>query len=166
MAFFWVISLFISDQFESCRYESHSQTHLTHMVFYVIWFVSLLPIYSYMREFLIPDKLRHIFPEIERFRALNRMEILFFSYGSQWSRGPRHWIRGSRIQTRPGRWIFPEHKGPKYDYFTFGREVKPWVLRRRFTARKRTSSRNYSLWSKFVGLFTLYVGSDADDLRC
>ena len=49
---------------------------------------------------------------------------------------------------------------------SFGREVKPWVPCRRFTARKRTSSRNYSLWAKFVGLFTLYVGSDADDLNC
>ena len=49
---------------------------------------------------------------------------------------------------------------------SFGREGKPWVPRRRFTARKRTSSRNYSLWAKFVGVFTLYVGSYADDLKC
>ena len=35
---------------------------------------------------------------------------------------------------------------------SFGKEVKPWVPCRRFTARKGTSSRNYSLWAKFVGL--------------
>ena len=41
---------------------------------------------------------------------------------------------------------------------SFGREVKPCISCRRFTARKRTSSRNKSLWAKFVGLFTLDVG--------
>ena len=30
-----------------------------------------------------------------------------------------------------GRWIFPEHKNPEYDFF--GREIKPWVPCRRFT---------------------------------
>ena len=46
---------------------------------------------------------------------------------------------------------------------SFGWEVKPWAPWRRFTARKRTSA---EIRAKFVGLFTLYVGSDADDLRC
>ena len=48
---------------------------------------------------------------------------------------------------------------------SFGRKVKPWVLCRTFTARKRTSSQNKSLWKKFVGLFTLTVESDDNDLR-
>ena len=40
----------------------------------------------------------------------------------------------------PGRggWIFSERKIPEYDFL---RKVKPWVPCRRFTARKRTSSR-------------------------
>ena len=62
-----------------------------------------------------------------------------------------------------GRWIFSERKNPMT---SFGREVKPWVPCRIFTARKRTSSRNKSLLAKFVGLFTLYVGSEVDHLRC
>ena len=53
----------------------------------------------------------------------------------------RLWIRGSRVRSRPG----------SMDFFqsveilvmtSFEREVKPWVPCRRFTARKRTSSRN------------------------
>ena len=39
-----------------------------------------------------------------------------------------------------GRWIFSESKNP--EYASFGREVKPWGSCRRFTACKRTSSRN------------------------
>ena len=58
------------------------------------------------------------------------MSLVNFKFPSQsrWSRGyhTRHWIRGSRLQTRPG----------SMDYFqsvkilsmtSFGREVKPWV---------------------------------------
>ena len=63
-----------------------------------------------------------------------------------------------------GRWIFQSVK--ILSMTSFGREVKPWVPCRRFTARKRTSNRNKSFWEKIVWLFTLYVGSDADDLRC
>ena len=74
---------------------------------------------------------------------------------------------GSEVRGfKPGRgqWIFPTVKILSKTFF--GREVNPLVPCRRFTARKRTSSRNQSLRAKFVGLFTLYVGSDADDLRC
>ena len=42
-----------------------------------------------------------------------------------------------------GRWIFQSVK--ILSMSTFEREVKPWVPCRRFTARKRTSSRNKSL---------------------
>ena len=45
----------------------------------------------------------------------------------------RHWIRGSRVHTRPGLRT------------SFERDIKPWVLCRSFTARKRTSSRKKSL---------------------
>ena len=60
---------------------------------------------------------------------------------SRWSHGyhTRHWIRGSRVQTR-GRWIFQSVK--TLSMTSFGREVKSWVPCRRFTVRKRTSSRN------------------------
>ena len=61
-----------------------------------------------------------------------------------------------------GRWIFSERKSPEYDFLRKGSKA----VGRRFTARKRISSRNLSLRAKFVGLFMLYVGSDADDLRC
>ena len=75
------------------------------------------------------------------------------------------WIRGSRVRSRPGSMDF--FQSVKILSMTsFGREVKSWVPCRRITARKSTSSRNESLWAKFVGLFTLYVGCDADDLRC
>ena len=36
---------------------------------------------------------------------------------------------------------------------SFGREVKPWVPCCRFTAHKRTSSRNYSLWANVCRTF-------------
>ena len=49
---------------------------------------------------------------------------------------------------------------------SFGREVKPWLPCRRFTARKRTSSRNQSLSANYVGLFTLTLERDSNDLRC
>ena len=42
-----------------------------------------------------------------------------------------------------GRWIFSESKNAEYDLLRKG--SKPWIPRRRFTARKRTSSRNQSL---------------------
>ena len=75
----------------------------------------------------------------------------------------REWIRGSRVQTRPGSMDF--FQNVKILSLTcFGREVKPWVPWRRFTARESTSSRNWSLWAKFVGLFTHAVESDVNDL--
>ena len=48
------------------------------------------------------------------------------------------WIRGSRVRSRPGSidFFFSERKNPEYS--SFGKEVKPWVQCRRFTARKRT----------------------------
>ena len=49
---------------------------------------------------------------------------------------------------------------------SFVGEVKPSVPCSRFTARKITSTRNQSLLAKFVGLFTFYIASDADDRRC
>ena len=70
-----------------------------------------------------------------------------------------------RFDPGRGRWILFQSV-EILSMTSFGREVKPWVLCRRFTARKRTSSWNWSLWAKFVGLFTFYVGSDADHLRC
>ena len=48
---------------------------------------------------------------------------------------------------------------------SFGREVKPWVPCRRFMALKNLKPELEPL-SKFVGLFTLYVESGANDLRC
>ena len=40
----------------------------------------------------------------------------------RWSRGyhTRHWIRGSRVQTQPGAWIFSEHKNPEYNFLRKG----------------------------------------------
>ena len=53
----------------------------------------------------------------------------------------RHWIQGSRVQTLPGSMDF--FQSVKILSMTsFGREVKSWGPCRRFTARKRTSSRN------------------------
>ena len=61
----------------------------------------------------------------------------------RWCRGyhTRVWIRDSRVRSRPGSMDF--FKSVKILSMTsFGREVKPWVSCRRFTACKRTSSRN------------------------
>ena len=40
----------------------------------------------------------------------------------RWSRGYHtlHGIRGSRVQTRPGRWIFSERKNPDYGFIRKG----------------------------------------------
>ena len=77
----------------------------------------------------------------------------------RWSSGyhTHLWIRGSWVRSGRGRWIFQSVK--IQSMISFGREVKPWVMCCRFTERKRTSSRNYSLWAKFVGLFKLYCMS-------
>ena len=74
-------------------------------------------------------------------------------------RGPR--FMGSNPAGVDG--FFSKPKNREYDFLW--KEVKPWVLWRRFTARKRTSSRNKSLWAKFVGLFPLTVESYANDLK-
>ena len=60
----------------------------------------------------------------------------------RWASGyhNRLWIRGSRVRSRPGSMDF--FQSVKILSMTsFGREVKPWVPCRRFTARKRTSSK-------------------------
>ena len=46
----------------------------------------------------------------------------------------------SRFKPGRGQWIFFERK--ILSLTSFGREVKPWLPCRRFTARRRTSSRN------------------------
>ena len=82
-----------------------------------------------------------------------------------------HWLSypplDSRVEGSIPVWVDGFFQSVKILSMTsFGREVKLWVPCRRFTASKRTSSGNYSLWAKCVGLFTLYVRSDADGLRC
>ena len=77
----------------------------------------------------------------------------------------RHWIRGSRVQTRRGSMDFFQSV-KILNMTSFGREVKPLVQCRRFTARKTNSSWNYSPWAKFVGLFTLNFESDTYGLWC
>ena len=40
----------------------------------------------------------------------------------RWSRGyhTRYWIGGSRVQTRPERWIFSKRKNPEYEFLRKG----------------------------------------------
>ena len=47
---------------------------------------------------------------------------------------------------------------------SFGREVKPWVVHLRHVKESHFEIRASE--QKFVGLFTLTVESDANDLRC
>ena len=49
---------------------------------------------------------------------------------------------------------------------SFGREVKLWVLCRRFTARKRTFKPKLEPLSEIGRTFKLTVESNANDLRC
>ena len=86
---------------------------------------------------------------------------------SQWSRGyhTRHWIRGSRVQNPAG--VDGFFQSVKILNMTsFGREVKPRVPCRRFTARKRTWSQKLEPLSKICRTFHTLCRSDADDLRC
>ena len=72
------------------------------------------------------------------------LSYLFIPWGlPRWSSGyhTRLWFRGSRVRSRPGsRDFFQSTK--ILSMASFGRVVKLWVPCRRFTARKRTSSRN------------------------
>ena len=67
--------------------------------------------------------------------------VIIFTSGSE--------VRG--FDPGRGPWIF--HSIKILNMTSFGREVKPWVPCRRFTARKWT----LSLWAKFVGLYIVYL---------
>ena len=73
-------------------------------------------------------------------RVLRRMSI------HRWSRGyhTRNWIRGSRVQIRPG-WMNFFQSVKILSMTSFEREVKPRVPCRRFTARKKTSDHLFGI---------------------
>ena len=57
--------------------------------------------------------------------------------------------------------FFSERKNPEYDFLRKGSRGSR-VVDIRHVKEPQAKIRG----AKFVGLFTLYVGSDADDLRC
>ena len=72
-----------------------------------------------------------------------RIHGITISSLTRWSSGyhTRHWIRGSRVHTRAGSMDF--FQSVKILSMTsFGREVNPLILCRKFTPRKGTSRRN------------------------
>ena len=61
--------------------------------------------------------------------TLNPNHSVSFSFPPcrpRWSRGyhTHHWIRGSRVQTRPGSVDFSERKNPEYDFLRKGSKAK------------------------------------------
>ena len=59
---------------------------------------------------------------------------------------------------------FSERKNPEYDFLRKGSKAVGQC--RRFTARKKNLNPKLEPLSKIVGLFTLTVESDANDVRC
>ena len=106
--------------------------------------ISSIRVFDQMRDPEIPITLRPPVSTFQvKFKELLGAVHLYPSsvYATDYQPISRYWIRGSRVETRLG----------SMDFFisvkilsmtSFGREVKPWVPCRRFTARKRTSSRN------------------------
>ena len=66
-----------------------------------------------------------------------------------------------RFNPSRGRCISSERKNPEYDFLRKGSRGSR-VVDIRHVKEPQAKIRG----AKFVGLFTLYVGSDADDLRC
>ena len=90
------------------------------------WSVMGILLHMYYKDMTtgISSPLRQMSGSLRPFRSLNIIRPSSFSFHihPRLSRGyhTRHWIRSSRVQTRPGSMDFSERKNPKYNFLQKG----------------------------------------------